>query len=47
MLIDYSKNIENFNLKTSLKTVEINNNNKYTKSLWEPINLINNTDEDI
>ena len=48
VIIDFSKHPENFNLKTSLlEAVEIHNNNIHTTTLYRPVELFENTDEEI
>ena len=48
VIIDYSKHPENFNLKASLlEAVEIHNNNIHTTTQYRPIELFENTDEEI
>ena len=45
---EYSKHPENFNLKASLlEAVEIHNNNIHTTTLYRPIELFENKDEEI
>ena len=48
VIIEYSKHPENFNLEASLlEAVEIHNNNIHTTILYRPIELFENTDEEI
>ena len=48
VIIDFSKHPENFNLKTSLlEAVEIHNNYIHTSTLYRPVELFENTDEEI
>jgi len=48
VIIEYSKNPDNFNLKYSLLGAGeiINNNNKHTTTYFKPIDLIDNIDEE-